>query len=450
MSEIAVVVLAAGKGTRMKSRLPKVLHRVAGRPLLHHVLASAGALGPARLAVVLGPDMEAVAGSLGQNWPDAEVVVQEERLGTGHAVQCAGGVLGNVPGDVLVLYGDVPLVESASLERLVAARREAGAAIAVLGFTPDDPAGYGRLVCDAEGHVVRIVEQVEASPEEAAIPLCNSGIIAADGAVLRRLLEKLAPDNAKGEYFLTDVVALAAAEGLRSVHTEVADATEVLGINDRAQLAVAEAAMQVRLRAAALAAGVTMVDPSTVWLNWDTVLGPDVTIEPGVVFGPGVEVGEGSEIRAFSHLEGVVVGMGVQIGPFARLRPESTIGDGARIGNFVETKKAAIEAGAKVNHLSYIGDARVGEGANVGAGTITCNYDGFTKSLSDVGAGAFIGSNSALVAPVKIGDGAVVGAGSVITEDVSADSIATARGAQEEREGAAARRRERLRTKKGK
>ena len=450
MNDIAVVILAAGKGTRMKSRLPKVLHGIAGRPLLHHVLAAATALRPARTAVVLGPEMEAVASSVETVAPAAEIAVQLERLGTGHAVQCAADALKGFTGDVLILYGDVPLVESSSLERLVAARREAGAALAILGFVPDDPAGYGRLVCDDDGTVTRIVEQVEATPEEAAISLCNSGIIAADGDVLWRLLGDVTADNAKGEYFLTDIVALAAAEGLGCVHTEVAEPTEVLGINDRAQLAVAEAAMQVRLRAAALAAGVTMVDPSTVWLNWDTALGPDVIIEPGVVFGPGVEVGEGTEIRAFSHLEGVVIGRHAQIGPFARLRPESAIGDGARIGNFVETKKAAIEAGAKVNHLSYIGDASIGEGANVGAGTITCNYDGFRKSVTEVGAGAFIGSNSALVAPVKIGDGAVVGAGSVITEDVSADSIATARGAQEEREGAAARRRERLQAKKDK
>jgi bifunctional UDP-N-acetylglucosamine pyrophosphorylase/glucosamine-1-phosphate N-acetyltransferase len=444
MSEIAIVILAAGKGTRMNSRLPKVLHPVAGRALLHHVLATAADLKPARTAVVLGPDMDDVAAEVAAASPGAVVAVQADRLGTGHALGCAREALAGHGSDVLVLYGDVPLVRRVSLEALVAARRSSGAAIAVLGFRPADPTGYGRLVVDGDDRVARIVEQVAASPEEAEIGLCNSGILAIDGAQLWSLLDQVQPDNAKGEYFLTDIVALAVANGGRCVHSEVDDPSDVLGVNDRAQLADIEAILQQRLRGAAMAAGVTMVDPTTVWMSWDTRLAMDVTIGPNVVFGPGVTVAEGADIRAFSHLEGVRVGAGAQIGPYARLRPGSDIGDGARVGNFVETKKAIIAAGAKVNHLSYIGDAEVGEKANIGAGTITCNYDGYAKSLTRIGAGAFIGSNSALVAPVRIGDGAVVGAGSVITEDVSDDAIVTARGTQQAREGAAARRRARI------
>ena len=428
----------------MNSRLPKVLHRVAGRALLHHVLATAADLEPARTAVVLGPDMDDVAAEVAAASPGAVVAVQADRLGTGHALGCAREALAGHSGDVLVLYGDVPLVRRASLEALVAARRTSGAAIAVLGFRPADATGYGRLVVDGDDRVVRIVEQVAASPEEAAIGLCNSGILAIDGAQLWSLLDQVQPENTKGEYFLTDIVALAVANGGHCVHSEIDDPSDVLGVNDRAQLADIEAILQQRLRGAAMAAGVTMVDPTTVWMSWDTRLAMDVTVGPNVVFGPGVTVAEGADIRAFSHLEGVRVGAGAQIGPYARLRPGSDIGAGARVGNFVETKKAIIAAGAKVNHLSYIGDAEVGEKANIGAGTITCNYDGYAKSLTRIGAGAFIGSNSALVAPVRIGDGAVVGAGSVITEDVSDDAIVTARGTQQAREGAAARRRARI------
>ncbi|MFP6777160.1 MAG: DapH/DapD/GlmU-related protein, partial [Alphaproteobacteria bacterium] len=336
--------------------------------------------------------------------------------------------------------GDVPLITAETLRALLAARC-GGAALAVLAFEPDDSAAYGRLVLGPKGGLERIVESHDADAADAAISLCNSGIMVVDGAHLFALLDGLGNDNAKGEYYLTDIVAGAHARGLGCVHA-MAATDEVIGINDRAQLAEAEAVLQTRLRQAAMKNGATLVDPATTWFSCDTILGEDVTIGPNTVFGAGVRVADGAEIRAFCHLEGAVVGTGAIIGPYARLRPGASIGDGAHIGNFVEVKQARVEKDAKINHLSYIGDARVGAGANIGAGTITCNYDGFTKELSDIGIGAFIGSNSALVAPVVIGDGAVVAAGSVITRDVAADAIAAARSEQSERPGAATRRRD--------
>ncbi len=448
MTETAIVILAAGKGTRMKSRQPKVLHVIAGQPMLHHVLGTARGLGAGRLVLVLGPDMEDVAAALPESKPKIEIAVQTERLGTGHALQMAKPALDGFTGDVLVLYGDVPLITAETLRALLAARR-AGAALAVLAFEPDDSAAYGRLVLGPDGKLERIVERLDADVATAEINLCNSGIMAVDGAHLSSLLDGLGNDNAKGEYYLTDIVAGARARGLDCVHA-MASEEEVMGINDRVQLAEAEAALQGRLRRAAMENGATLIDPATTWLSPDTVLGADVTIGPNTVFGPGVRVADGVEILAFCHLEGADVGKGAIIGPYARLRPGAEIGEGAKVGNFVEVKKARVEKGAKINHLSYIGDARVGAGANIGAGTITCNYDGFAKSLSDIGAGAFIGSNSALVAPVVIGDGAVVAAGSVITQDVTADAIAVARGEQSEREGAAARRRDKKKSEKAK
>ena len=448
MTETAIVILAAGKGTRMKSRQPKVLHAIAGQPMLHHVLATARGFDPKRLVLVLGPDMEDVAAALPEGAPAAEIALQTERLGTGHALLMAKPALAGFAGDVLVLYGDVPLITPETLDALLAARRS-GAALAVLAFEPKDSAAYGRLVLGPEGKLERIVERLDAVDATADINLCNSGIMAVDGAELFSLLEALGNDNAKGEYYLTDIVAGARARGLDCVHA-MASEEEVMGINDRVQLAEAEAALQGRLRRAAMQNGTTLIDPATTWLSPDTVLGADVTVGPNTVFGPGVRVADGVEILAFCHLEGATVGSGAIIGPYARLRPGAEIGEGAKVGNFVEVKKARVEKGAKINHLSYIGDARVGVGANIGAGTITCNYDGFAKSLSDIGAGAFIGSNSALVAPVVIGDGAVVAAGSVITQDVTADAIAVARGEQSEREGAAARRREKKKSKKTK
>ena len=429
---LAVVVLAAGKGTRMESDLPKVLHPLAGRPLIAHVMASLAALEPQRIVVVVGPDMEDMAEVVAP----AQTVVQDPQLGTGHAVLQAREALSDFSGDVLVFYGDSPLFRPQTLATLVAARGDA--ACAVLGFLPEGENQYGRLITTADGGLEAIVEWRDADAATRALPLCNSGVVAADGALLFELLDGVGNDNAKQEYYLTDMVAVARAQDLGCTFVE-GDPEEVLGVNSRAELALAEAAVQSRLRAAAMAAGATLLDPDSVFFSFDTKLGRDVVVEPQVFFGPGTEIGDGVTVRAFSHIEGARVAAGATIGPFARLRPETEVGPGARVGNFVEVKKSSIEAGAKVNHLTYIGDARVGERANVGAGTITCNYDGFDKAFTDIGAGAFIGSNTALVAPVKIGDGAIVGAGSAITKDVEADALAVTRAPQTGREGWAGR-----------
>ena len=443
MSGLACVVLAAGKGTRMRSALPKVLHPLAGRPMVEHALAIARALAPAHTVLVIGPELEAEAPDLEGVGEAVTCVVQDEPLGTAHAVAQTRPLLENFVGDVLVLYADTPLVRSETLARLIAARREGkGTAAAVLGFRPEDPAEYGRLILAPDGTLARIVEYAEASGDERAVSLCNAGMMAVDGRRLFPLLDAIGNDNAKGEYYLTDLPAIVAAEGGRCAVAE-APAEEVMGINDRVQLAAAERVIQDRLRQAAMEGGATLVDPATVWLSLNTRLGCDVTIGPNVVIGPGVVIEDGVEIRPFSHLEGVCVREGAVIGPFARLRPGSDIGEGARVGNFVEVKGSTVAQGAKINHLSYVGDAGIGAGANIGAGTITCNYDGYQKSRTEIGEGAFIGSNTALVAPVTVGPGAVVGAGSVITEDVEADAIAVARGEQSQREGAAARRRAR-------
>ncbi len=432
---VAIVVLAAGQGTRMKSRLPKVLHPVAGLPMLRHVLNAAGALEPKRVVVVIGRDQEAVA----QAAAPAVTAVQDPPRGTGHAVMAAMPALQDFGGDVIVIFGDTPLLTPDLLTRLLAARRADGNPAAVIvGFTPDDPAAYGRLITGSDGALKKIVEFKNASAEERAVRLCNAGLMAIDGARLPALLEKLSTENAQGEYLLTDIVEHANARGWTCRVVE-ADPVEVMGINNRAELAVAEAAMQQRLRERAMLAGVTMVAPETVFLQADTVFGREVVIEPFVIFGPGVTVGDNVTILGHSHIVGAQIEAGASVGPYARLRPGAEIGPDAHIGNFVEVKKARIETGAKVNHLTYIGDARVGAKANVGAGTITCNYDGFGKYHTDIGAGAFIGSNSALVAPVKIGDGAMVAAGSVVTRDVEADALAVARGRQESVAGYAAR-----------
>ncbi len=444
MSGLACVVLAAGKGTRMRSALPKVLHPLAGRPMVEHVLANVRTLAPERTVLVIGPELEAAASGLEGGDGGVACVMQEEPLGTAHAVAQARPVLEDFGGDVIVVYADTPLVRAETLERLVRARREGEAAAAVLGFRPEDPAEYGRLILGPDGTLARIVEYAEASAEERAVTLCNAGMMAIDGQKLFPLLDAIGNDNAKGEYYLTDLPAVVAAEGGACAVAE-APAEEVMGINDRAQLAAAERVVQDRLRQAGMEGGATLIDPATVWLSADTRLGSDVTIGPNVAIGPAVVIEDGAEIRPFSHLEGVRVRRNAVIGPFARLRPGSDIGEGARVGNFVELKNSTVERGAKINHLSYVGDAGVGAGANIGAGTITCNYDGYRKSRTEIGDGAFIGSNTALVAPVTIGPGAVVGAGSVITEDVDADAIAVARGEQRQREGAAARRRERRR-----
>ena len=432
--DLNVVVLAAGEGARMRSARPKVMHPVAGRPMIAHVLAAAEALAPARVMVVVGPGMDEVA-ALAAPWGHA---AQARRRGTADAVAQARPALEDAGGDVLVLYGDTPLIAPETLARAVARRRAADdPAIVALGFEASNPAGYGRLRLEG-GELAAIVEAADADASDAANRLCNSGVMAADGALLWRLLDRVGADNAKGEFYLTDAVALAREAGRRCAFVEGPEA-ELAGVNTRAGLAAAEAFAQARLRDRALAGGATLVHPESVHFAADTELGRDVTVEPCVCFGPGVSVGEGATILAFSHLEGVRVGAGATVGPFARLRPGSEVGDGARVGNFVEVKEAAIGADAKVSHLSYIGDARVGAGANVGAGVITCNYDGFAKHRTEIGDGAFIGSNSALVAPVSIGAGAMVGAGSTIAGDIAADALAVARAAQRAVPGGAAR-----------
>jgi len=434
---LAVVVLAAGQGTRMKSDTHKVLHPVAGRPMLLHLLASAAELSPERAVVVAGAraeQVEAAVAPLGH-----KVALQAEQLGTGHAVAQARRALDGFEGDVLVLYGDVPLVEAATMRRML--DRLAGTdrpAAVVLGFRPADPAAYGRVIADGDGRIRRMVEWKDASEAERAETLCNSGLLAADADTLFALLDRVTNDNAAGEYYLPDVVMLSAADGHASAVIE-ADAAEVAGVNSRAELAGVEADWQARRRRRAMADGVSLVAPDTVWFAHDTVLGRDVTVEQNVVFGPGVTVADGATIRAFSHLEGATVAGGAVIGPYARLRPGAVIGEDARVGNFVEVKKARLGRGAKANHLSYLGDAEVGAGANIGAGTITCNYDGFLKYRTVIGEGAFIGSNSALVAPVSIGAGAIVGAGATVTADVPADALALVRARQETKAGWAAR-----------
>ncbi|MFG1238986.1 bifunctional UDP-N-acetylglucosamine diphosphorylase/glucosamine-1-phosphate N-acetyltransferase GlmU [Xanthobacter autotrophicus DSM 597] len=429
---LLVVVLAAGEGTRMKSRLPKVLHKVAGRSMLHHVLAATRAAGATRTAVVVGPGREDVAAEATRIVPDAQVFVQTERLGTAHAVLAARAALEQGADDVLVLYADTPLVRPETLARLRAPLAE-GAAVAALGFEPEDPTGYGRLVTSGD-ELVAIREEKDATTAEKAIRFCNAGLMALAGKDALSILDRIGNANSKGEYYLTDAVEIARADGRPAVAAK-ADADEVAGVNSRIQLAEAEAILQQRLRRAAMAEGVTLIAPETVFFSADTVLGRDVIVEPNVVFGPGVTVGDDVVIHAFCHLEGAHLEPGVSIGPYARLRPGTRLEAGVRIGNFVETKAAHIESGAKVNHLSYVGDAHVGAGANLGAGTITCNYDGFSKYRTEIGAGAFIGVNSALVAPVTIGAGAYVGTGAVITSDVPEDALAIARSRQVVKEG---------------
>ena len=433
------IVLAAGEGTRMRSSTPKVLHRVADRTLIDHVLSTAKAAGGAALAVVIGPDHAAVAEEAKRIAPQVSIYRQGERLGTAHAVLSAREALVQPPDDVLVMFGDTPLIRVETLQRLRAALAD-GAAVAVLGFTPADPTGYGRLVTDSRG-LAAIREHKDATEAERAIGFCNGGLMALAGKHALAILERIGNRNANREYYLTDAVAIARDMGLTAVAIETSE-DDVRGINTKAQLAEAEAVMQKRLRAAAMEAGVTLVAPETVFLSSDTRLGKDVVIEPNVVFGPGVTVDDGAVIRSFSHLEGAHVGKGARVGPFARLRPGAKLGEDVHIGNFVEVKAATVENGAKANHLAYIGDARVGAGANIGAGTITCNYDGFSKHRTDIGAGAFIGTNSSLVAPVKIGDGAYIGSGSVITRDVPADALAVERAQQTVKEGWAKRLRE--------
>jgi bifunctional UDP-N-acetylglucosamine pyrophosphorylase / glucosamine-1-phosphate N-acetyltransferase len=430
------IVLAAGEGKRMHSARPKVLHAIAGRSLLAHVLAAVAETGVTATAVVIGVGQETVAAEAKRLLPGAECFVQREPRGTAHAALAAKPAIERRPDDILIVYGDTPFVRPATLARLRVALA-AGAAVAVLGFRPADPTGYGRLIV-AGDQLVAIREHADASARERAIGLCNGGIMALAGAHALAILERIGERNRKGEFYLTDAVEIARGMKLNAVAVEVEE-DEVRGINTKTQLAEAEAVAQQRLRKAALEAGVTLVAPETVFLSADTKFGKDVLVEPYVVFGEKVKVEDGAIIHSFSHLVGAHIGKGASVGPFARLRRGTRLGEGAKIGNFVEAKEATIEAGAKANHLSYIGDTLVGANANVGAGTITCNYDGNAKHRTTIGKDAFIGSNSALVAPVEIGAGAYVGSGSVITENVPAGALALGRGRQIVKEGWAMR-----------
>jgi len=433
------VVLAAGEGTRMRSSLPKVLHPVAGVPLLAHVLRAAPSGAGARLAVVVGPDHGAVTEEVRRIRPDAESFVQRERLGTAHAVLAARQAIARGADDLLVAFGDTPLISAETFARMRAPLAK-GAALTVLGFRAADPTGYGRLLMKGK-RLVAIREHADASPEERKITLCNAGVMALDGRTALKILDRIGNANSKREYYLVDAVAVVRDMELEAVVIETSE-DEVRGINTRAQLAEAEAVMQARLRKAAMDAGVTLIAPETVYLAADTTFGKDVTIEPFVVIGPGVSIADGAVIHSFSHIVQASIGRNASVGPYARLRPGTSLGDGARIGNFVETKAAILEAGVKVNHLSYIGDAEVGANSNIGAGTITCNYDGFSKHKTTIGKDAFVGTNSSLVAPVKIGAGAYIGSGSVITRDVPDDAMAVERSPQSVREGGAIRYRE--------
>jgi len=421
------IVLAAGEGTRMRSARPKVLHPLAGHSLLAHVLGSIAEAGVTATAVVIGPGEEAVAAEVKRVSPDADAFVQQERRGTAHAVLAARDAIARQAGDILVIYGDTPLVQPASLTRLRAAIAD-GAAVAVLGFRASDSTGYGRLIVD-DGALVAIREEADASASERKAALCNGGTMALAGKTAMAILERIGDRNRKREFYLTDAVEIARGMSLRATAVEVEE-DEMRGINTKKQLAEAEAVAQQRLRQAALDAGVTLIAPETVYLCADTKFGSDVVVEPFVVFGEKVTVEDGAVIHSFSHIAGAHIGKSVSVGPFARLRSGTRLGDGARIGNFVEVKEAAIEAGAKANHLTYLGDASVGANANIGAGTITCNYDGAAKHRTEIARDAFIGSNSALVAPVKIGEGAYVGSGSVITHDVPKGALAIGRSRQ--------------------
>jgi len=430
------IVLAAGEGTRMRSVRPKVLHAIAGRSLLAHTLDAVRKAGGTATAVVVAPDAERVVAEAKRVVPDAEIFVQACRRGTAHAVLAARSAVAREPDDVLVIFGDTPLIRPLTLSRMRNALAQ-GAALVVLGFRPRDPTGYGRILMQG-ADLVAVREELDASPAERRIELCNAGLMAFAGTTALAILDRIGNDNRKGEFYLTDAIAIARAMGCKAVVIETEE-DDVRGVNTRAQLAETEAVLQQRLRTAALDAGVTLVAPETVFLSADTTFGRDVVVEPFVVFGPGVTVEDNAVIRSFSHLDRARVGKGASVGPYARLRPGTRLEADVHIGNFVEVKEALIETGAKANHLSYIGDATVGAGANVGAGTITCNYDGIAKHHTEIGKNAFIGSNSALVAPVKVGDGAYIGSGSVITRDVPPQALAVGRGRQVVKEGWAQR-----------
>ncbi len=440
-SSCLAIVLAAGLGTRMRSTLPKVMHEIGGLPLVGHVLNSVVAAGADKVAVVVGPEMPKLEEHVLARVPHASCHVQVDRLGTAHAVKAAEAAYQDTSDHVLVLFGDTPLVTAETLHRL-RERLSSGADVVVLGFEAANPFGYGRLL-ESDGELVAIREEKDASNDERSATLCNAGIMAFTGNALPELIAGIKNDNAKGEYYLTDAVEIARSKGMRVV-SELADEKEVQGINNRAQLASCEAVFQQVQRETFMENGVTLQAPDTVYFSYDTEIGPDVVVEPNVVFGPGVHVDGGARIRAFSHLEQAHVSAEAIVGPYARLRPGAEIGEGAHVGNFVEIKNAQVEAGAKVNHLSYIGDARIGAKSNIGAGTITCNYDGYLKHHTDIGAGSFIGSDSVLVAPLKLGDGAFVAAGSVVTADVPENALAISRSQQVNKEGRATAMRKKL------
>ena len=443
---VAAIILAAGKGTRMKSDLHKVLHPIAGRPMLLHLLDSVDAIEPARKVVVVGSGKEQLETALAGT--GCEIAVQEPQLGTGHAVQQAQEVLAGFDGDVLILYGDVPFVPTKTMEAMLDRLNDSDCpAVVVLGFEPFDGLQYGRVIAWDTGRITKMVEYKDATLAERDFPLCNSGLMAARAEDLFALLARVGNDNAAQEYYLVDIVNIAIADG-RDCVVITTDPFDVAGINSRAELAMMETDWQARRRMQAMNEGATLIAPETVWFAHDTKVGRDVLIEPNVFFGPGVTIADKVTIRGFSHIEGATIASGAEVGPFARLRPGAVLEEKSKIGNFVEMKKARLGKGAKANHLTYLGDADVGAGANIGAGTITCNYDGFLKYRTEIGAGAFIGSNSALVAPVTIGDGAIVAAGSVVTADVHADALAIARGSQEVKPNWAKRFREVMTAKK--
>jgi bifunctional UDP-N-acetylglucosamine pyrophosphorylase / glucosamine-1-phosphate N-acetyltransferase len=437
---VSLVILAAGQGTRMNSDLPKVLHTLAGSPLLHHAMQAGRALEPLQTVVVAGHGAEAVTKAALAYDEDAVVVLQHEQLGTAHAVAQAAPVLSDMSGDIVILYGDTPLIRPETLEALREAR--ARHAVVVLGFHAADPGRYGRLITDGD-EVHRIVEFKDATPDERAITLCNSGLICAEGKLLFELVAQVGNDNAAGEYYLPDIIGLARARGL-SAGVVLCDEAETMGVNTRTELARAEAAFQSRARVEALENGITLTAPETVFFALDTVVGRDAVIGPNVIFGPGVTVESGAEIRAFCHLEGCHISRGATVGPFARLRPGAELAEDVHVGNFVEIKNAILDEGVKVGHLTYIGDADVGEFTNIGAGTVTCNYDGVMKHRTKIGKNAFIGSDTMLVAPVSVGDNAMTASGSVITEDVPAEALGLARARQTNKPGLAARLRARL------
>ena len=440
----AAIILAAGQGTRMKSPLPKVLHPVGGRAMLDHAIDAAEALGCERIIVVVGDHSPEVRGHVVKRLGEAAIAVQDPPIGTGHAVRCAEAALAGFVGQVVITYGDVPLLKAADIEPVFGAAD----GVTVVGFEARDPNGYGRLLIDADGALEAIVEHKEASPDQLRVTVCNSGVMAAPAVLLFDLLAEVRNDNAKGEYYLTDLVELARKRG-EPTRVVFAGEDAVMGVNAQGELAVAEALFQKVQREAFLAAGVTMPAPETVHFSFDTEVGGGTTIEPYVVFGPGAKIASGARVRSFSHIEGATVAAGAEVGPYARLRPGADLGEGAKVGNFVEVKNVRMDPGAKANHLAYLGDGVVGAGANIGAGTIFCNYDGFFKHRTTVGEGAFVGSNSSLVAPVAIGAGAMVGSGSVITRDVAAGDLALGRGQQAAKPGWAARFMATMRAKKG-